>query len=121
MMQTDRDFWDFVDQLVATSHLVIDRPRGSRHPRYPEMIYPFDYGYLEGTTAADGAGIDVWQGSLNESRVTGIICSVDLKKRDAEIKILLGCSQNDVQYILELMNSESMRAWYIPRPGSSNR
>jgi inorganic pyrophosphatase len=79
------------------------------------MIYPLDYGYLGGTRAADGDGIDVWLGSLPKPQVSGLICSIDLLKKDAEIKILLGCSQKDVQLILDMMNSESMRAWYVPR------
>ena len=53
------DFWRALDALVAGSEIVIDRPRGSAHPRYPDVIYPLDYGYLAGTRAADGDGIDV--------------------------------------------------------------
>ncbi len=52
-------------QLIVTNSLVIDRPKGSSHPRYPHVIYPLDYGYLENTTSSDGDGIDVWLGSLN--------------------------------------------------------
>lgn len=58
------DFWCKLDELVQSGDLVIDRPQGSAHPRYPDIIYPLDYGYLAGTTAADGEGIDVWVGSL---------------------------------------------------------
>jgi hypothetical protein len=57
-------FWAAAEQLVATSEIVIDRPKGSRHPRLPEAIYPVAYGYLTGTTASDGEGIDIWVGSL---------------------------------------------------------
>jgi inorganic pyrophosphatase len=68
------------------------------------MTYPFDYGYLAGTVAADGGGIDVWlgmQASANERRVTGVICAVDLLKRDSEIKILLGGGGADYRGIYE--------------------
>lgn len=57
------DFWTALDALVAQSRVVIDRPRGSAHPRYPHVVYPLDYGYLDGTSSMDGAGIDVWRGS----------------------------------------------------------
>ena len=40
------DFWDALDQLTADSEIVIDRPKGSAHPRFPNFIYPVDYGYL---------------------------------------------------------------------------
>jgi inorganic pyrophosphatase len=76
------EFWRKLDRLVAEHELVIDRPKGSRHPRYPEMVYPLDYGYLAGTQAADGAGIDVWVGSLLGRTVTAVVCTVDMLKQD---------------------------------------
>lgn len=35
---------------------MIDRPKGSAHPRYPEFIYKVDYGYLKNTSSIDDAG-----------------------------------------------------------------
>jgi inorganic pyrophosphatase len=105
-MNTD-DFWHKLDQLVAEHELVIDRPKGSRHPRYPEMVYPLDYGYLQGTQAADGDGIDVWVGSLPEQAVTAIVCTVDMLKRDAEVKILLGCTPQEAQTALSFHTDDS--------------
>ena len=36
----------------------IDRPLGSAHPRHKEMIYPINYGYVDGVFADDGAEQD---------------------------------------------------------------
>lgn len=38
----------------------IDRPQGSRHPRYPDMVYPIHYGYVDGVMAGDGSWKDVY-------------------------------------------------------------
>lgn len=38
----------------------IDRPIGSRHPRFPEMIYPVNYGYVYDVKAGDGEEQDVY-------------------------------------------------------------
>lgn len=57
-------FWQKLDQLVTSTSIIIDRPRNSRHPRYPDIIYPLDYGYLQNTTSGDRDGIDLWRGSL---------------------------------------------------------
>ncbi len=117
-MHVDSDFWSHLDQLVAGSKIVIDRPRGSAHPRYPEVIYPLDYGYLDGTTAGDGAGIDVFVGSIPAGRPNAILCTVDLWKRDAEIKILIGCTEDDIQAIVNLLNDgEMMRCMVVRRDG----
>ena len=58
-MTPDALFWQSMSQLLATNPVIIDRPKGSSHPRYPTVIYPLDYGYLENTTSSDGSGIDV--------------------------------------------------------------
>ena len=114
-MQNSEHFWSALDQLVAENRVVIDRPKGSAHPRYPDLIYPHDYGYLEGTQAADKGGIDVWRGSLGGMAVTGVIATVDLNKKDAEIKILIACTPTEAQAILELHNGGSQAAALIWR------
>lgn len=42
-------FWGSLDTLVSACSIIIDRPCGPAHPRYPDFIYPLDYGYLQGT------------------------------------------------------------------------
>jgi inorganic pyrophosphatase len=97
-------YWQRLDQLVSSLEIIIDRPRGSKHPRYPDVIYPYDYGYLKDTQAMDQGGIDIWVGSQPEQGVTALICTVDLTKRDAEMKILLGCSRDEADIILKFHN-----------------
>jgi len=107
------EFWNFLQQLVETSCLVIDRPKGSTHPRFPGKVYPVDYGYLGGTTTQDMGGVDIWVGSQGSKRVTGILCSVDLLKRDTELKILYECSDEEITSIDEFINDGQMRAVYV--------
>jgi inorganic pyrophosphatase len=109
------EFWQYLDELVHGSQVVVDRPCGSTHPRFPGQVYPVDYGYLAGTSSVDGGGIDIWIGSQGAGRITGILCTVDLLKKDGEMKVLLGCTEQDVQRILQFVNGHSMRAIYISR------
>ena len=90
----NEDFWKALDELVSNSEIVIDRPRGSAHPRFPNFIYRVDYGYLKDTASMDGAGIDVWVGS-GDKKIDAIMCIVDLMKRDSEIKIIVGCTEEE--------------------------
>jgi inorganic pyrophosphatase len=110
-----RAFWEEMVHLSATHHIVIDRPKGKPHPKWGELVYPLDYGYLEGTSASDGSGIDVWLGSLESRTIMGILCTYDRFKRDAEVKLLLGCTPEDVQIILAFHDT-NMRVLYIPHP-----
>ena len=124
-MTPDALFWQSMSQLLTTNPVIIDRLKGSSHPRYPTVIYPLDYGYLENTTSGDGSGIDVWLGSLNTvmnsegtQTLTGILCTFDRLKRDAEIKLLIGCSAEDIQRIRDFYNE--MYTLYIPNPAAEH-
>jgi len=107
-------FWAALDKLAASCQIIIDRPKNSRHPKYPEITYPIDYGYLQGTTAMDGGGIDIWKGSGNQ--IDAIICTIDLTKKDSEIKILIGCNEEEKQQVLAFHNnSEAMKGMLVRR------
>jgi inorganic pyrophosphatase len=108
-------FWEHIEQLVANSSVEIDRPKGTASSRYPASIYPVDYGYLVGTMSLDGGGIDVWRGSNADMQVTGVLCSVDLLKRDIEIKILLGCTEEEMLVIEGFLNVGDQRAMLVRR------
>lgn len=34
--------------------VTVGRPPGSYHPEHPDLYYPINYGYIEGTMTADG-------------------------------------------------------------------
>jgi inorganic pyrophosphatase len=99
-------FWEAIDTLVGKSRMVIDRPKGSHHPRFPEFIYPVDYGYLKDTSSMDGGGIDVWRGTDPSGMIDAIIITVDLIKKDSEIKILIGCTPAEKKIILDFHNQD---------------
>lgn len=114
-MQNNREFWKALDELAANSEIVIDRPKGTAHPRYPNFIYRVDYGYLKGTSSMDGAGIDIWVGS-GEKKIDAIMCTIDLMKKDSEIKILMGCTEEEKQIIYQTHNeTEYMKGILIRR------
>ncbi len=70
----------------------------------------------EGTCAADGNEIDVWVGDLPDRRLVGVICTVDLLKRDTEVKLLLGCTAQQMQRILAEHNTRFQGGLLIVRP-----
>jgi inorganic pyrophosphatase len=95
---------------------VVDRARGTPHPRYPGFIYPLDYGYLQGTRSGDGGGIDVWLGSRRGSTVTGVVCCVDTLKGDVEMKLLIGCTREEMRLVLGMHNDGEQSAVLLVRP-----
>lgn len=98
------NFWEYLEELYAQSKIIIDRPKGSVHPRYPQIVYELDYGYLDCTKSSYNEGIDVWIGSESEKRQNAVMCMVDLVKKDAKLKLLIGCTQEEKAYINSFYN-----------------
>lgn len=101
----NKEFWEALDSLVNQSEIVIDRPKGTSHPRYTDFIYQVDYGYLKNTASMDGGGIDVWVGTDPNKSIDAIMCIIDLVKRDAEIKILIRCTEEEKELVYKTHNA----------------
>ena len=114
---TDSAFWASLEILLQDCPLVIDRPKGSVHPRFSGVFYPLDYGFLAGSTSQDGGGVDCWRGSKTGQGIVGVVLTVDLMKKDVELKLLLDCSPEEIQTVREFQSSGSMQAFVFPRPG----
>lgn len=113
-LNTD-SFWNLIDNMVNSHKIIIDRPKGSLHPKW-KWVYEVNYGYLAGTTSADGEGIDIWVGSSEKKIANALICIIDGLKNDSEIKILIGCTNEEIEKVYELHNKfESMKGILIKR------
>ena len=97
-----------MDELVRSAEIIIDRPNRVASP-------PIDYGYLSGTSGGDGEEIDVWKGSLPQTEADAIVCTVDLRKNDTEVKVLIGCSDAEKKAICEYHTSERTAALLVRR------
>ena len=115
-MNRDYIFWQRLDSLLERSQIVIDRPKGSVHPRFSDIVYQLNYGYLDGVSSTDGEGLDVWLGSDPDRKLDAIICTVDLDKGDSELKLMVGCTDEEKTYIERFYNEyPDMGAMIIPR------
>ena len=48
----------FLNKIITVK---IDRPMGSKHSeKYPNHVYPINYGYVPGTISGDGKELDVY-------------------------------------------------------------
>ena len=64
--------------------------------------------------SSDGEGIDVWIGTMEAAVPTAVIVTVDLVQRDSEIKILLGCTDEEIDYVYGVHNeTDDMRGALI--------
>lgn len=108
-------FWIELERLAASAKLHIDRPAGSAHPRFPQYVYPLDYGYLEGTQGGDGEGVDVWRGT-GSLGVGGVVVTIDPFKRNTEIKILYGLKSGEIKEVEQFYRDQPQAALIVKRP-----
>jgi len=68
--------------------VTIDRPLGSRHPKHPDILYPVNYGYVEGVIAPDGEEQDAYVLGVGHPvrSFTGQIVAVIHRHDDVEEK-----------------------------------
>lgn len=111
-------FWQKLDTLLLSSSCTIDRPKGSRHFKYKNLVYPVDYGFLADTTGSDQAPVDVFKGPGSCSKVQAIAVSADILKRDVEVKLITGCTDAEVQTILEFLNQTEFQKAILVRRGT---
>lgn len=74
--------------LGKTVTVTVDRPLGSAHPDYPDMIYPVNYGYIAGVVAPDGEAQDAYILGVDEpvESFTGVVIGIVCRENDIEDK-----------------------------------
>ena len=84
------DCFELKKYLGKTVEITIDRPLGSAHPRYPELIYPLNYGYIPDTISGDGEEIDVYLLGVTEPvlNYTARVIAVIHRENDVEDKLV---------------------------------
>ncbi len=89
------DYPDIVDKIVSGK---IDRPLGSSHPRFPNMIYPVNYGFVDDVYAEDGENQDVYLLGIDipVSEFTGRVIAVYCRINDVEDKWIVSYDGKDL-------------------------
>lgn len=74
--------------IGKTVTVTVDRPKGSSHPVYQDLIYPLNYGFIEGIIAPDGEWQDAYiMGVENPVKeFTGHVIAVIKRLDDVEEK-----------------------------------
>lgn len=95
--------WAEWDALLSARGVVVERARRSRHPRHPDIIYPIDYGYVEGTVGTDGEAVDVFVGT-GAPGLVALAVTDDARRGDREAKLLWACTPEEVYLVHGFLN-----------------
>ena len=108
--------WEMWDRLIADHGITIDRPKYSAHPVHADIIYPVDYGFVNGTVGNDGDEIDVFLGSADNGLVA-LILTRDYRKGDSETKLIYNCTPAEIYIVNGFINYDRtlMEGWLATR------
>lgn len=97
---------DLTPFLGGRVRVVVDRPLGSVHPRWPELVYAVNYGEMPGTLGGDGEPIDAyllgWSEPVEEAE--GVVTALIVRADDVEDRLVV------VRDGLTLTDGEIMKA-----------
>ncbi len=88
------DTKSYIGKIVEAK---IDRPMGSKHPKFPESIYPINYGYIPNTISEDGKELDCYILGVFEPVQTfkGKCIAVIRRSNDNDDKLILAPEGKD--------------------------
>lgn len=81
-------FWKVILLLSRVVTVTVDRPLGSTHPTHKDIVYPVNYGYVEGIPAPDGEWQDAYILGVEKpvTEFTGEVIAVIRRFDDIEDK-----------------------------------
>lgn len=108
-------FWQKLDTLLYTLDYKQIRAKGDVHPKYTNLVYPLEYGYLLDPDNEGSVVAKVFKGSLSPKKSDQIILSVDILQKDIDVKILMGCSVEEQMMILKFLNQTAFQKTILIR------
>lgn len=123
MENVEPDYSSIIGKMVKGT---VDRPLGSTHPRHKEMVYPINYGYVDGVFAKDGAEQDVYLFGAEQPLKTfeGKVIAVWHRFDDVEDKWIVsldGKDFTDEKILGDISFQEQFFYGKLYRGGGSNR
>ena len=100
-LENNAYFWQKLDTLLLSSSCTIDRPKGSTHYKFTNLVYPVDYGFLSDTFGSDAIAI-----------------TADILKKDCIVKLLIGCTEEETMRILEFLDQTEFQKAILVRRGN---
>lgn len=88
------DYPKIIGKIVTVE---IERPSGSCHPEYPDLVYPINYGFVPGLLAEDGEEQDAYILGLDGpvEKTEGKVIAVWRRENDAEDKWIVSANMQN--------------------------
>lgn len=110
-------FWQKLDTLLFTLDYKKIREVGDVHPDYVNLVYPIEYGYLVDPDNQDKVVAKAFRGTADHKRSDQVILCADILQKDMDVKILMGCTEEEQVTVLEFLNQTAFQKTVLIRRG----
>ena len=111
-------FWQKVDTLFLSSGMNLSRKKGDVHPVFKNLIYPTDYGHISDTKSVTSEGVSVYAGSGDRNKITALVIAADILAKELDVKMLVGCTDKEVDDVLRFLNQTDLQKTVLIRGGN---
>ena len=111
-------FWQKVDTLYSSGDFKVTNNKGSKHSRYPSLVYPFDYGYIKALDNDKEGSIEAFK-KIGGKRIDAIVVCADILMKTFEVKDLIGLNEEEQLEVLHFLNQTEFQKTIIVRRGKN--
>ncbi len=108
-------FWQKLDAAYISGDYNTIYKKGSKHPLYPGLIFPADYGHIS-TNEDELSSMKAFKGSADDQIKAVVVCA-NLLEKDLSAIVLIGLTDEETEEVLRFLNSTEFQKAVIFRRG----
>ncbi len=105
-------FWQKVDALYLSGDFKLLYAKGSRHPKYNNLVFPCDYGHVSTFDTDDDAFMRVFR-STHGRQIKAIVVCANLLDREITTNVLVGLNSEEEGEVLSFLNQNDFQKTVI--------
>lgn len=111
-------FWQKLDTLILSGSRERLAEAGEPSPDYPRLVYPTEYAKIGEVSENGGTPLYCFIGSQKEKRASALIVQADILERELLVKVLIGCTEDEIERIIKFINAAEFQKAILIRRGS---
>lgn len=112
-------FWQKIDTLFLSGKTEFIKKKGDTHAVYKNLVYPTDYGHISDVKSVSDSGASVYGGSGDRGKITALIIACDILARELDVKLLVGCNEDEIMDVLHFLNQTDYQKTVLIRRGQT--
>lgn len=113
-LENNAYFWQKLDAIYLSGDFKTIYKKGTRHPRYEDLVFPCDYGHVETIVGESQETLRVLKGDGN--KINAIVLRADVIEKAVEVIAIVGLEEEETLYkMLEVLNDDTQKTILIRR------